>query len=57
MISAAEQRLSDSGRINVRMSGTEPKLRIMVEAAEASLMQDVGQTLFDEMKTYLDSRS
>lgn len=45
LITDAEERLSDNGRINVRMSGTEPKLRIMVEAEDESLMLDIGEPL------------
>ncbi|MDX8407776.1 MAG: phosphoglucosamine mutase [Mariprofundaceae bacterium] len=53
LVADAESRLDGSGRINVRMSGTEPKLRIMVEAEDEGLMLDVGQTLHDEMGAYL----
>jgi len=45
LIADAEARLKGNGRINVRMSGTEPKLRIMVEAEDESLMLDVGEPL------------
>ena len=45
LIVDAETRLSGNGRINVRMSGTEPKLRIMVEAEDETLMLDVGEPL------------
>jgi len=44
-VKAAERRLNGKGRLNVRMSGTEPKLRIMVEAEDADIMLDVGQGL------------
>lgn len=44
-IQAAEQRLAGSGRVNVRMSGTEPKLRIMVEAESELLMRETGESL------------
>ncbi|HKI59857.1 MAG TPA: phosphoglucosamine mutase [Mariprofundaceae bacterium] len=50
MVTAAESRLKDSGRISVRMSGTEPKLRIMVEAEDESLMLDVGEHLNREIR-------
>lgn len=49
LIADAEKRLQGSGRINVRMSGTEPKLRIMVEAEDGCLMQDVGESLFRDI--------
>ena len=45
LIAGAEAKLDGNGRINVRMSGTEPKLRIMVEAEDESLMLDVGEPL------------
>jgi len=45
LVQAAEKRLGDSGRINVRMSGTEPKLRVMIEAQDESLMLDIGEPL------------
>ena len=49
LIADAEKRLNGSGRINVRMSGTEPKLRIMVEAEDDGLMQDIGEFLSQEI--------
>lgn len=45
LVQHAETRLGNDGRINVRMSGTEPKLRIMVEAEDESLMLDIGEPL------------
>jgi phosphoglucosamine mutase len=38
-IASAERALGDSGRVLLRPSGTEPLLRIMVEARDADLMQ------------------
>jgi len=49
LIADAEKRLNGNGRINVRISGTEPKLRIMVEAEDDGLMQDVGEFLSQEI--------
>jgi len=43
----AETKLGDGGRINVRLSGTEPKARVMVEAEDESLMLEVGQGVAD----------
>ncbi len=45
LIADAEERLGGNGRINVRMSGTEPKLRIMIEAEDEGLMLDIGEPL------------
>lgn len=42
---AANGRLGDSGRLLLRYSGTEPKLRIMVEAGDEDLMNQVAQDL------------
>jgi len=44
-IKAQEERLGEGGRLLLRYSGTEPKLRIMVEAADPSLMEQVAQEL------------
>jgi phosphoglucosamine mutase len=40
-----EERLGESGRILLRYSGTEPVLRIMVEAQDQALMKDVAESL------------
>ena len=45
LIQDAEKRLADSGRVNVRASGTEPKLRVMVEAESEALMLEIGNGL------------
>jgi len=45
LVRDAEERLGGEGRINVRMSGTEPKLRIMVEASDEELMLSIGEPL------------
>jgi len=45
----AESKLGDDGRINVRLSGTEPKARVMVEAMDESVMLQVGQSVADRI--------
>jgi len=42
---AAKKKLNGTGRLNVRASGTEPKLRVMVEAEDEALMLDIGESL------------
>lgn len=51
LVGEAEKALGDSGRINVRMSGTEPKLRIMVEAVDEELMLSTGESLVQAIST------
>ncbi len=45
VMKAQEERLGETGRLLLRYSGTEPKLRIMVEAADQALMDQVAQEL------------
>jgi phosphoglucosamine mutase len=44
-IAAAEARLADHGRVNVRASGTQPILRLMVEADRESERDEVAELL------------
>jgi phosphoglucosamine mutase len=53
-ISDAEQQLGASGRVNVRMSGTEPKIRIMVEAEDEGAMLEVGQNLVERIQSLVE---
>jgi len=46
-IREAESMLNGNGRINVRLSGTEPKARVMVEAEDEAVMLQVGQGVSD----------
>ncbi|MFT4191252.1 MAG: phosphoglucosamine mutase, partial [Comamonas sp.] len=46
-IAAVEQELAGQGRILIRPSGTEPVLRVMVEAADAELAQRLAEGLAD----------
>ena len=45
-----EEALGDKGRILVRYSGTEPKMRVMVEATDAALMNRAA----DELKAVVE---
>ncbi|MEY4996067.1 MAG: hypothetical protein RLZ67_792, partial [Actinomycetota bacterium] len=44
-IEAVEQQLGASGRVLVRASGTEPLIRVMVEAADADTAQTAARHL------------
>lgn len=44
-VTAAERELGDEGRILVRASGTEPLVRVMVEAANESLAHSTAEAL------------
>ncbi len=45
VLEAAEKRLADDGRLVVRPSGTEPVVRVMVEARDPSLLEEVMDQL------------
>jgi phosphoglucosamine mutase len=53
-VKAAQEQLGDSGRVLLRASGTEPLVRVMVEAASDSLAQEVAQHLADTVKNELE---
>ena len=53
-IQEAEKRLGATGRLLVRYSGTEPKLRIMAEGENDSLIQQVAQDLAQGLQTILN---
>jgi phosphoglucosamine mutase len=53
-IHEAEKRLGARGRLLVRYSGTEPKLRVMTEGEDESLIRQVAQDLAQGLKTMLN---
>ena len=48
-VSAASQRLGDTGRVLLRPSGTEPVVRVMVEAPTDELAAEIAQSLADKV--------
>ena len=46
-VQAVEEKLGDSGRILVRESGTEPVIRVMVEAADQETCEEAVQGVID----------
>jgi phosphoglucosamine mutase len=45
VVKAAEKRLAGSGRIVVRPSGTEPKIRVMLEGEDIKLITKLGEEI------------
>jgi phosphoglucosamine mutase len=52
-IALAETAMGDSGRILVRVSGTEPVIRVMVEAANADLAHHWTNELVSQVQLHL----
>jgi phosphoglucosamine mutase len=49
-VKAARSELGDAGRILLRPSGTEPAIRVMVEAREARLAEDIAGQLAEAVR-------
>ena len=54
-VDRAEQAMAGSGRVLVRASGTEPLLRVMVEAAEAEQVEHWCAALAAEAERWLNA--
>jgi phosphoglucosamine mutase len=52
-VAAAERELADSGRILVRASGTEPLVRVMVEADTSVRAATIADDLVDAVRAEL----
>jgi phosphoglucosamine mutase len=52
-IQAAEKRLGKSGRVVVRWSGTEPKLRVMVEGESEALIRTLAEGIAEHARAEL----
>ena len=55
-VSRAESELGGDGRVLVRPSGTEPAIRLMVQARDASLAERVVGQLAEDVRLALDAR-
>jgi len=52
-VTAAEATLADNGRVLLRASGTEPLVRVMVEASSDNLAQEIATSLAAVVKAEL----
>ena len=55
LVQQAERSMADDGRVLVRASGTEPLLRVMVEAADSSAVEHWTQRLAEAADQYLNA--
>jgi phosphoglucosamine mutase len=53
-VSAAEHELAGEGRVVVRWSGTEPKLRVMVEGPDAAHIEDLVSAMIAAARADLE---
>ncbi len=49
-VNKAEAELNDAGRVLLRASGTEPKIRVMVEGQDAKLVQKLAEEIAEVVK-------
>jgi phosphoglucosamine mutase len=52
-VSDVQQRLADKGRVLLRASGTEALIRVMIEAQDLSLAQELASKLATLVKSEL----
>ncbi len=52
-IHKAEKKLAGKGRVLVRPSGTEPKIRVMLEGEDSSLISKLGKDIADVIKKHM----
>jgi phosphoglucosamine mutase len=54
-ITSFEQSLGGDGRVLVRWSGTEPKLRVMVEGPDAGQIREIARALCDAARADMEA--
>ena len=52
-INGVREKLGDEGRVIVRFSGTEPKVRIMVEGKDPKIIKEYADQIGEKIKKYL----
>lgn len=52
-ISRAEEELGDSGRVLVRVSGTEPLVRVMLEGKDEQKIRELGESIAEVVRERL----
>ena len=55
-VASAQDRLAGTGRVLLRYSGTEPLLRVMVEGADAALVEELADALAKIAARELEAR-
>ena len=50
-VKTVEQRLDGRGRVLLRLSGTEPLVRVMVESEDADLTRQYAETIAEAVRT------
>ncbi len=55
-VKKAEAKLANTGRVLLRASGTEPKIRVMVEGQDATLVQKLAEDIAKIVKTLSDQQ-
>ena len=53
LVTAAQQKLGANGRVLVRWSGTEPKLRVMIEGEDEAQIKAMAEEMIDAAKADL----
>ena len=52
-IASAEEELGDTGRVLVRVSGTEPLVRVMLEGKDQQKIRELGESIAEVVRERL----